>query len=193
MRIRLTRGFGNRLMNVMTDDAILSRTIKTPLGELVCVSSARGVRRVSFFADEPHETVRGETSHSHRHLDLLAQELDAYFRGELHNFSVSLDPAGTEFQRRVWRLLAGIPFGETRSYAWIADRLGSPGASRAVGSANGANPIPIIMPCHRVISSDGSLGGYTGGIERKRWLLEHEQGRELALFALGDGDRLTPD
>ena len=104
----------------------------------------------------------------------MAQQLDAYFAGSLRNFDVDLHPAGTEFQYRVWAALQTIPYGRTRSYGQIADQVGSPAASRAVGLANGRNPISIIVPCHRVIGASGNLTGYGGGIERKRSLLELE-------------------
>ncbi|QEH33824.1 Methylated-DNA--protein-cysteine methyltransferase [Aquisphaera giovannonii] len=104
----------------------------------------------------------------------VVQALDAYFEGELARFDVPLDLGGTPFQQRVWSELREIPFGRAISYAELARRVGKPGASRAVGSANGRNPVSIIVPCHRVIASDGGLGGYGGGLDRKRWLLEHE-------------------
>lgn len=104
----------------------------------------------------------------------VRRQLDAYFEGRRTTFDLPLAPAGTAFQKKVWAALADIPFGHTENYGELARRIGSPGAARAVGLANGRNPIPIIVPCHRVIGADGSLTGYGGGIERKRWLLEHE-------------------
>src|SRR5437899_10516473 len=103
-----------------------------------------------------------------------ARQLRAYFAGELREFDLPLDMHGTDFQLRVWRELARIPYGETRSYSQIAAAIGAPQAVRAVGAANGANPIPIIVPCHRVIGSNGALTGFGGGISVKRWLLDHE-------------------
>jgi len=103
------------------------------------------------------------------------EQMAAYFKGELREFDVALAAAGTPFQKVVWRALMDIPFGETESYGALAKRIGHEGAARAVGLANGHNPIAIIVPCHRVIGSNGSLTGYGGGIERKKWLLEHEQ------------------
>jgi methylated-DNA-[protein]-cysteine S-methyltransferase len=102
-------------------------------------------------------------------------QLAAYFAGELTDFDLRLTPSGTEFQRRVWAGLRTIPYGETTSYGELAAQLGNAGASRAVGLANGRNPIGIIIPCHRVIGSDGRLTGYGGGLDRKRWLLDHER------------------
>jgi methylated-DNA-[protein]-cysteine S-methyltransferase len=100
--------------------------------------------------------------------------LQEYFRGERRTFDLPLAPRGTEFQMDVWRALQRIPYGETRSYSGIAREIGRPAAVRAVGAANGANPIPIVIPCHRVVGSNGSLTGFGGGIETKRWLLALE-------------------
>jgi len=105
--------------------------------------------------------------------EALAQ-LQAYFAGALTDFDVPLELEGTDFQRRVWSALREIPYGETISYGELARRVGSPGAARAVGLANGRNPVGIIVPCHRVIGADGSMTGYGGGLARKVWLLEHE-------------------
>ncbi|MEE1753891.1 methylated-DNA--[protein]-cysteine S-methyltransferase [Streptomyces sp. SP18CS02] len=112
------------------------------------------------------------------------RQLDAYFAGELTTFDLPLKLAGTPFQLRVWEQLLLIPYGETRSYGELAEALGKPGASRAVGLANGKNPIGIIVPCHRVIGASGSLTGYGGGLDRKERLLAFESGRptEDALF-----------
>ena len=114
--------------------------------------------------------------------DAVRGQLDAYFAGERETFDVPLALHGTPFQRRVWEQLTRIPFGETISYSELARRLGDPKLVRAVGLANGRNPVSIIVPCHRVIGADGSLVGYGGGLERKQWLLEHEavaSGRRL--------------
>ena len=110
------------------------------------------------------------------------EQLQAYFGGELRDFDLLLRPTGTDFQQRVWSALTEIPYGVTESYGELAARLGQPTASRAVGAANGRNPISIIVPCHRVIGKSGSLTGYGGGMARKRWLLSHEEatdGRRL--------------
>jgi methylated-DNA-[protein]-cysteine S-methyltransferase len=104
----------------------------------------------------------------------VSEQLAAYFCGELRDFDIPLRMPGTPFQCQVWEGLRAIPYGSTVSYAELARRIGRPGASRAVGSANGRNPISIVVPCHRVIAADGTLGGYGGGLERKEWLLEHE-------------------
>jgi methylated-DNA-[protein]-cysteine S-methyltransferase len=105
----------------------------------------------------------------------VREQLQAYFAGKLHRFDVPLAGEGTEFQKTVWRALLDIPFGVTQTYGELAKRVGNANASRAVGLANGRNPIGIIVPCHRVIGANGSLTGYAGGLERKQWLLAHEQ------------------
>ena len=116
------------------------------------------------------------------------EQLTAYFEGRLTCFDLELDPRGTPFQLAVWQELARIPSGETISYGELARRIGRPSASRAVGAANGVNPLPIIVPCHRVIGSSGALTGFAGGLETKRWLLAHETGavsvgsRQLSLL-----------
>ena len=107
-------------------------------------------------------------------LTAARRQLDAYFAGTLTEFDLPLAPAGTPFQTGVWDELQRVPYASTLSYAQLAERVGRPGHFRAVGSANGRNPISIIIPCHRVVGSDGSLTGYGGGIDRKRWLLDHE-------------------
>ncbi|MFK7988631.1 MAG: methylated-DNA--[protein]-cysteine S-methyltransferase [Sandaracinaceae bacterium] len=111
---------------------------------------------------------------SHPVLAQLRQELDAYFAGARRAFEVPLDPHGTAFQRQVWAALEAIPFGATRTYAQLAASVGRPRAARAVGAANGRNPISIVVPCHRVIGANGQLTGFAGGLRNKRWLLEHE-------------------
>ena len=118
---------------------------------------------------------RVDWTESNRHLGDVQRQLKEWFAGKRTSFDLPLAPKGTPFQKRVWKALEGIPFGETRSYGEIAKSIGQPSASRAVGAANGANPISIIVPCHRVIGSSGKLTGFGGGLDVKRWLLEHEQ------------------
>ncbi len=141
------------------------------VGLLELRASDRGVRSISFIS----RASQAASSPDHPMLRKLVKELDLYFSGKLKTFSVPLDPpSGTEFQRRVWQELSRIPYGETRSYAELAAAVGNPRATRAVGSANGQNHIPIVVPCHRVIRADGSLGGYSSGLAIKRALLELE-------------------
>jgi len=150
---------------------LVTVTIETPLGEMRCTASERGIRSLEFIDDDASNL---SDSGMHPHLEALREELARYFRGELREFSVPLDPHGTHFRERVWTELRRIPYGSTVSYLELARRIGHPGASRAVGGANGANPICIVIPCHRVIAVDGSLGGYSAGLRRKERLLALE-------------------
>jgi methylated-DNA-[protein]-cysteine S-methyltransferase len=118
-------------------------------------------------------------------LDAAENQLAGYFDGRLTEFDVPLELDGTPFQRRVWDELQRIPFGERTSYGELARRLGRPGSARAVGLANGRNPVSIIVPCHRVVGSDGTLTGYGGGLHRKAWLLDHEAQQGPGQLALG--------
>ena len=156
------------------------RTIPSPVGELTLAGSGSTLMHLRM-ADQTHEPDRAgwEPADSSAFADVVDQ-LDAYFAGSLTAFDVNLELAGTEFQRRVWGALRTIPYGETRSYGQIAAQVGSPAAARAVGLANGRNPISIIVPCHRVIGSGGGLTGYGGGIDRKRTLLTLEKTRNIA-------------
>jgi methylated-DNA-[protein]-cysteine S-methyltransferase len=150
------------------------RTVASPIGTLTVAGEGCTLTHL-LMSEQSHEPDRSgwEPAGPDAFADLVAQ-LEAYFAGELTAFDVDLELTGTDFQRRVWAALQTIPYGETRSYGQIAEQIGSPAASRAVGLANGRNPISIIVPCHRVIGSSGSLTGYGGGIERKRALLELE-------------------
>lgn len=143
------------------------RTIHTPLGPMLAVSDGGSLTKLAFDADERFDDPCAI-------LDRAEQQLAAYFAGEASDFDLPLAPRGTPFQQQVWTALRTIPRGETRSYAAIARQIENPDAIRAVGAANGANPIAIVIPCHRVIASDGTLHGYAGGLERKRWLLDLE-------------------
>ena len=152
-----------------------SRAVETPIGTLGLVGSDAGISNVRWSA-------KGLADESCAVLDDAAAQLDAYFAGELIEFDLPLDLDGTEFQRQCWLALATIPYGQTVSYGEQARRLGlGPDAARAVGAANGQNPLPLVLPCHRVIGADGSLTGFGGGLHLKRFLLEHEG----ALLPLG--------
>ena len=145
----------------------------SPIGPLLLTGDGRALTGL-YMGRAPSGT-RDDTAFTH-----AREQLDAYFAGELERFDIPLSPRGTEFQRRVWDALREIPYGETTSYGALAAQIGRPGAARAVGLANGRNPISIVVPCHRVIGAAGALTGYGGGLERKRWLLAHERGqREL--------------
>lgn len=117
----------------------------------------------------------------HPVLTQAAEQLAQYFAGDRQEFTVPLDPSGTEFQQSVWTALAAIPYGTTCSYRELARRLGRPTATRAVGAANGRNPLSIFLPCHRVVGADGSLTGFAGGLDTKAWLLRHERGERTLL------------
>lgn len=154
----------------------VSRSIRTPVGVVVMGAGRAGVERIWLEDSDQGSPLSAEPEAAIRHhLDILTGELEAYFAGESAVFTTTLAPAGTEFQRRVWEELLQIPAGQTRSYAEIARAIGRPSAVRAVARANATNPISILVPCHRVIGSDGSLTGYGGGLDRKKWLLDHER------------------
>lgn len=148
--------------------------IDSPVGPLLVTSNGHALTRVTMTGQKHADTIQPDWQSHESPFTAVRQQLDAYFGGELQTFDLPLDPAGTDFQRQVWQALQDIPYGQTESYGQLAQRIGRRNASRAVGMANGRNPIPIIVPCHRVIGADGSLTGYGGGIERKRWLLAHE-------------------
>ncbi len=150
--------------------------IESPVGRLLLAGDEKGLRKL-LFGGKPEPGWREDP----KALAEPVRQLRAYFAGELHDFDLPLAPEGTPFQLRVWRELRNIPYGQTISYGELARRIGSPKGSRAVGLANGANPISIVVPCHRVIGSNGKLTGYGGGIENKELLLALE--KEHPLFA----------
>lgn len=150
----------------------------TPIGEILITAGAEGLSSIHFAGQWSESALPIESAsdaeRAAAHVNQACAELRAYFGGTLRAFSVPCVLQGTSFQQSVWAVLRQIPFGEVVSYRAIADRVGNRKAVRAVGGANGHNPIPIIVPCHRVIGSDGSLTGFGGGLDRKQWLLEHE-------------------
>lgn len=154
-----------------------SKIIWSPVGELTLVADDRGLAAILWENDRPDRVRLGALKEKPDHPVLVETErqLGEYFAGERRSFDVPLSFAGTDFQKRVWAALLAIPFGETRSYGEIAGQLGAPGASRAVGAANGRNPISIIAPCHRVVGSNGKLTGFAGGLEAKAFLLDLER------------------
>ncbi len=171
-------------------DPVHHRTVvDAPIGPIVLVASADALRRVGWHDETgPHrekgigDVVDVDTPDDHPILARAAAQLAEYFAGERTTFELPLDPEGTEFQLAAWEALRQIPFGETRSYRDQATSIGKPSAVRAIGAANGRNPIPIVVPCHRVLGADGSLTGFAGGVEIKAWLLDHEA-RHSGLFA----------
>ncbi len=170
-------------MSAHPDGLVLSE-VATPVGTLLCVTDDAGVLRVADWSDCPERFARLLGRHCGASAEALVrpgppspahEALGRYFAGEVGALDrIDVWLCGTEFQRAVWHALRGVRAGETISYAELARRAGRPGASRAAGAANGANPISVVVPCHRAIGSDGDLTGYAGGLARKRWLLAHE-------------------
>ncbi len=164
---------------------LLLDRLPTPIGQIILVADAAGKLRLAFFAenDDPvHRHLAYQYGSGEFHLEPAANPhgltaaVARYFAGDLHAIDdLPVESPGTPFQREVWHALRSIPCGTTTSYGQLAAQIGHPAAVRAVGTANGANPVAIIVPCHRVIGANGSLTGYGGGIERKRWLLNHEK------------------
>ena len=155
--------------------------IESPLGPLLLVSNNAGLCEIQFMNGRHAAHVKPEWKKNPAALKEPVRQLRAYFAGELQDFDLPLAPQGTEFQQNVWAELCKIPYGETISYGELARRIGNPNASRAVGLANGSNPIPVIIPCHRVIGANGKLTGYGGGLHIKEKLLALEK-RQLRLL-----------
>jgi methylated-DNA-[protein]-cysteine S-methyltransferase len=150
-------------------------TVESPVGRLLLTSDGHALTGLYFSTpQQPGPKTDWVQNSGAEPLRAAARQLREYFGGTRRRFDLALSPEGTEFQRRVWRALTEIPFGETWSYGQLARRIDHPNASRAVGLANGRNPIAVIIPCHRVIGADGSLTGFGGGLARKQWLLDHE-------------------
>jgi O-6-methylguanine DNA methyltransferase len=156
----------------MQISALFSATIQSPLGTLHALADDNALIYLGFEQPEQAATV---TFQKNNVLTLLEHELTLYFNSQLTQFTIPITLAGTPFQQKVWQALTKIPYGQTRSYKEQALLVGAPKAYRAVGSANGANKIVIIIPCHRVIAHNGKLGGYATGLEYKKWLLNHEK------------------
>lgn len=159
------------------------KKMKSPVGKLTLIASDKGLAAVLWENDRPDRVKVHSDHEDNRHPVLLKAEkqLNEYFKGERDSFDIELDFVGTDFQKKVWAALLTIPFGETRSYGELASKLGDKNASRAVGSANGKNPISIICPCHRVIGASGKLTGFAGGLEAKAFLLALED-KQKELF-----------
>jgi methylated-DNA-[protein]-cysteine S-methyltransferase len=153
------------------------RTIESPIGPLLLAGDDQGVRFLLFSTGRHTAQPKPEWEPDRGSLNDIASQLTSYFAGKLRAFDIPLAPQGTPFQQQVWRALCDIPYGTTTSYAELARRIGKPKAVRAVGLANGSNPISIIIPCHRVIGSNGSLTGYGGGLPIKKALLDLERGQ----------------
>ena len=157
--------------------------VASPLGPLTVLASDNGVHTIAFDSDQAGQAkINLSRAVNHPIINAAVEQLAMYFDGTLKTFDLPLDLRGTDFQKRVWKLLLEIPFGETRAYGDIARALGNTGASQAVGAANGKNPVAIVVPCHRVIGASGHLTGYAGGMEKKRFLLAHEGVIQPMLF-----------
>jgi len=162
---------------MQTKPILHSTTHRTPVGELTLVASDHGLRAILWPKLSPQQAgirPRPRRDPDHSILRRTAQQLDEYFAGTRTSFELPLDLEGTRFQLAAWRSLADIPYGATTTYGRQAAALGVPRAARAMGAANGANPVCIVLPCHRVIGADGSLTGFGGGLPTKQWLLDHE-------------------
>jgi methylated-DNA-[protein]-cysteine S-methyltransferase len=168
------------MMRAETVMTLRYRTVDSPIGPLLIAGDERGLHYL--LLGRGHSvSPRPEWEPDTGELDEVVQQVTAYFQGHLRAFDVPVCPEGTPFQRSVWRQLQEIPYGETISYAELARRIGNPKAVRAVGLANGANPISIVIPCHRVIGSNGALVGYGGGLQTKEALLALERGQARLL------------
>ena len=151
---------------------------ESPVGEILLTSDGRSLTGLYLKGQKhfPTQTDNWEENSTAAPFAQVKQQLNEYFSSQRRSFDIPLAAKGTEFQQTVWNLLPAIPYGETVSYGSLAHKLGKPGSSRAVGAANGRNPLSIVVPCHRVVASNGKLTGYAGGIDRKQWLLAHEKG-----------------
>jgi AraC family transcriptional regulator of adaptative response/methylated-DNA-[protein]-cysteine methyltransferase len=169
----------------MPTDKIVFRDLQSPLGQMIAGATGKGVCFLEWHDRGGVERIKLRVRKrykipllpgSNTHLDQLEKDLNAYFAGKLKKSKVNIDVKGTQFEEKTWQQLLAIPFGETRTYGQIARLLGKPGGARAVGRANGANYLSIIIPCHRVIESNGNLRGYGGKLWRKKYLLDLESG-----------------
>lgn len=167
----------------MADSVVYWAIAETPIGVLRLYGTGRGLLSLAL-PNETRDAVEARLrrllgpivlQEDQRILAAALAQVGAYFAGACRCFNLRLEPRGTPFQRHVWQAVAAVPYGETRTYADIARLMGRPAALRAVGAANGANPLPLIIPCHRIVGTDGSLTGYGGGLATKRWLLDFER------------------
>jgi methylated-DNA-[protein]-cysteine S-methyltransferase len=157
-----------------TTETLHRTTVESPIGPLTITASERGIRSI-LWPDDQRPIEAGGTVSSAPVLEEAARQLAEYFAGERTTFDLPLDAVGTSFQRQAWDVLRTIPYGSTMTYGEQAARLGDRNKARAVGAANGRNPISIVVPCHRVVGSTGALTGFAGGLDTKAWLLTHEQ------------------
>ena len=158
-------------------------TLDSFLGPILVEGGPEGLTRIEILESDSATGPTPEAAHDPRALSTAVEQLTAYLNGDLRTFDLVLAPRGTDFQRRVWQALTTIPYGETWSYGQLAGAIGRSTAARAVGAANGRNPLPIVVPCHRVIGAGGALTGFRGGIRFKRALLHHEAGGQLPMLS----------
>lgn len=184
---RMPSPWSARAMASTPHHDVVIHVVDSPVGALRLSAHAQGITGLEFASSERPDRERP----SHPVLARLVDELHAYFAGALRRFTVPLAPEGSPFEVRVWQALVDIPFGETRSYLDVARRVGGKNHTRAVGGANGRNPIGIVIPCHRVIASDGTLGGYSGGLDKKRALLTLEGRRDVMRTIVSPTTTLT--
>lgn len=154
--------------------------IASPFGSITLTANHQGLTALAFQQGAQPLVLTGNDQRNDDYFAETKQQLTEYFAGSRKTFELKLAPHGTNFQQRVWQMLCQIPYGETVSYAWLANKIGNDNAVRAVGSANGKNPIAVIIPCHRVIGKNGKLTGYAGGLDLKAQLLAHEGGQYIA-------------
>lgn len=175
--------------------------LDTPIGRMIAIAGRTGLHMLEFVDGRGTRTSVARllrrldarvAARTDPHLSETAAQIAEYFEGRRRAFDLSISAVGTERQRRAWRYVSAIPYGDTRSYSDLASALGNARAVRAAGSANAANPVSIVVPCHRVVGANGVLTGYGGGLERKRWLLEHERRVTVALAASPSGGAAAP-
>jgi methylated-DNA-[protein]-cysteine S-methyltransferase len=157
------------------NESFCTAYLETPIGLLMITADQAAILEILFRDDLKQTRRSSDHKQAPRHLNACLKQLEEYFRGKRRQFDLLFDPQGTPFQKKVWNKLLHVPYGKTCSYQDLAVAVGKPKASRAIGGANHRNPIPIIVPCHRVIGANGALTGYGGGLWRKQWLLQHEQ------------------
>ena len=162
--------------------SVVTRSAPSPLGPLLFVGDGERLSGL-YLTNHRHAPDFGGAVHDAAAFDAAVRQLDEWFGGERRTFDLALDPRGTPFQHQVWDVLREIPFGETMTYGAVAARAGVPGSARAIGHAVGRNPVSIVVPCHRVVGAAGALTGYAGGLDNKRWLLDHERALAGRRFA----------
>jgi methylated-DNA-[protein]-cysteine S-methyltransferase len=175
------------------NDTVARCSVETPIGTLVLTATGHGLSRVDLAGNGRRLDLQPSDGSASQHLEIAKRAFEAYFAGTREAFvDITLVPEGTPFQQAVWRGLRTIPYGETISYRTLAERVGKPSAVRAVGLANGRNPLPIVVPCHRVVGADGTLTGFGLGIRVKAWLLVHEGAAAPFRTRITPGTHITP-